>query len=47
LQLENAFWPISFTEPGIVIDSMFVSEKALSPISFTVLGIVIDLMFVS
>ena len=32
MQPENALLPISFTEPGIVIDSMFVWWNALAPI---------------
>ncbi len=31
-QPENALSPISFTEPGIVIDSMFVFKNASAPI---------------
>jgi|GEM_PF-3590072 len=32
LQPENILLSISFTEPGIVIDSIFVFENALAPI---------------
>ena len=46
MQSENALSPISFTEPGIVIDLIFVPSNAPAPISFVEPGMVIDSMFV-